>query len=348
MLARLARELPHGDGFIFEPKWDGFRCLVFRSGDDVDLRSRNHRPFSRYFPEIVDGVRSLAAEGLVLDGEIVAGLPNGLDFAALLARLHPSASRVERLRRESPVSFVAFDLIAVGAEDLRSLPFEERRSRLTGLLQSASPPILLTPATTDRDIADGWLERFQGAGIDGVVAKHRGLPYQPGKRAMVKVKHERTADCVVAGFRRLTDRPLLGSLLLGLYDDAGGHLGTELRHVGVASSFTDVDRHRLLDQVSPLTAALEGHPWEHGFGIGRSPVGRLKGAAGRWAPDMERDWIPLRPELVCEVAYDQLDDGRFRHPARFCRWRPDRDPRSCSFTQLEVSPPGLREILSLT
>ena len=341
MLGRLERELP-GDGFLFEPKWDGFRCLVFRDGAGVDLRSRHDRPLARYFPEIVVGVRALASERVVLDGELVVVNPAGFDFAALMARLHPAASRVERLRRETPAAFVAFDILALGDDDVRERPFAERRALLADVLAGASPPVHLTPVTRDREIAAGWLERFQGAGIDGVVAKHEALRYEPGVRAMVKVKQERAADCVVAGFRWLAEKPLPSSLLLGLYDEAGA-----LQHVGVASSFTERQRRLLLEELAPLVGPLEGHPWEHGFLAGGSPMGRLKGAAGRWTPDMERDWVPLAPVRVCEIGYDQLDADRFRHPARFRRWRPDREPDSCTFAQLEAAPARLGELLAL-
>ena len=322
MLGKLARELPRGD-FVYEPKWDGFRCLAFRSGADVDLRSRKDRPLARYFPEIVEGLLALGAERFVLDGELIAA-----DFPRLLARLHPAASRVERLRRESPASFVAFDLLALEDEDLRARSFAERRLGLERLVSAAAPPLVLTPATTDAGVAEAWLDRFEG-----VLAKQRQQRYEPGVRAMVKVKRERSLDCVVAGFRWLLERPLPSSLLLGLYDEYG-----QLHHVGVASSFGEAQRRLLLDELRPLVVPLEGHPWERGFLVGGSPIGRLKGAAGRWSPDeMEQDWVPIAPVLVCEVAYDQLDRDRLRHPARFRRWRPDRDPRSCTFEQLPAA-----------
>ncbi len=332
MLAKLVRELPAGEGFLYEPKWDGFRCLVFADGPDVDLRSRNGRPFSRYFPELVEELQRVAAAPFVVDGEIVVVNPDGFDFSALLMRLHPSASRVERLRREATASLVAFDLLALGDDDVRSAPFAHRRSLLQELLAGVAAPIYLTPVSDDRRVAEGWLERFDGGGVDGVVAKHRDLSYESGKRVMMKVKRERTADCVVAGFRWLLDQPVVGSLLLGMYDGTG-----KLAHVGVSSSFTDARRRELLQELLPFVAPVEGHPWEHGFQLGRSPLGRLKGAAGRWTPELERDWVPLRPELVCEVVYDRLDEGvRFRHPARFRRWRPDRDAASCTFAQFEA------------
>jgi ATP-dependent DNA ligase len=342
MLAQLARELPAG-GYLYEPKWDGFRCLAFRDGDEVDLRSRNQRPLARYFPELVEALLGLRASRFALDGEIVVVTPAGFDFAALLARLHPAASRVERLRRETPAALVAFDLLAVEDRDLREKPFSERRRLLARLLADASPPLFLTPLTDSLGVAADWLSRFQGAGIDGVIAKHRDLHYQPGARRMIKVKEERTADCVVAGFRWLVDRPLPSSLLLGLYDDDGA-----LVHVGIASSFSEAQRHELLDELRRHVVPLAGHPWAHGFLVTGSPIGRLKGAAARWSPEeMAQDWTPVAADLVCEVAFDQLDDYRLRHPARFRRWRPDRDPASCTLDQLEATPVDLRKLLPL-
>jgi ATP-dependent DNA ligase len=331
MLARLQRELPLGP-YVYEPKWDGFRCLAFRDGDDVDLRSRHGRPLARYFPEVTAALRSLDRDGFVLDGEIVLEADR-FDFAALLARLHPAASRVERLSAETPATLIAFDLLALGDADLRARPFEERRSLLENLVGEGTSALRVTQLTDDPDVAARWLERSHGSGVDGVVAKRRDAPYEAGLRAMVKVKHERTADCVVAGFRWLVDRPLPSSLLLGLYD-AGG----ELRHIGVASAFAEHQRRALLEELEPLAVMLAGHPWEHGFLVAGSPVGRLKGAAGRWTPEMEQDWVPVAPTRVCEVAYDHVDRDRFRHPARFRRWRPDRDPRSCTFEQFEILP----------
>ena len=324
MLARLARELPR-DGYLYEPKWDGFRCLAFRDGGDVDLRSRNQRPLARYFPELVAALRTLPLERFVLDGEIVVAE----GFEALLRRLHPAASRVQRLSTETPASFIAFDLLAHGADDVRARPFLERRRLLEELFAHAQQPLQLTEVTDDEQRAAGWLDARNG--IDGVVAKHRDLRYEPGVRAMVKVKRERTADCVVAGFRWLVDRPLPSSLLLGLYDDAG-----ELRHVGIASAFAAARRRSLLEEISPYVTDLEGHPWEHGFLLAGSPTGKLPGAAGRWSPEeMTQDWVPLAPELVCEVTFDRVDAYRFRHPARFRGWRPDVDAHSCALTQLE-------------
>jgi ATP-dependent DNA ligase len=341
MLARLTRELPL-DGYVYEPKWDGFRCLVFRDGGDVDLRSRNQRPLARYFPEVVEALRAVEEPRFVLDGELIVAGEEGFDFPALLARLHPAASRVDRLRRETPASLVAFDLLAVGDASLLATPFRERRERLRALLRRARPPLFLTPATDDPAQAGSWLKRFQGAGIDGVVAKRVDLLYAPGRREMLKVKHDRTADCVVAGFRWLVDRPLPSSLLLGLYGSDGA-----LVHVGIASAFAEQRRHELLERLRPLRVPLEGHPWEHGFLLGGGPTGRLRGAAGRWVPgEMAQDWTPVAPELVCEVAYDQLDDRRFRHPARFRRWRPDRDPLGCALDQLDAPAVDVGSLLS--
>jgi ATP-dependent DNA ligase len=330
MLARLSRALPTGS-WCYEPKWDGFRCLAFVRGGEVDLRSRHQRPLARYFPELIEGLRGLGHE-VALDGEIVVAGAAGLDFEALLGRLHPSASRVERLRRETPAALVAFDLLASGAEDLRARPFAERRGRLEALLAGCCQPLLLTPLTRDRSVAEQWLAARR-RGIDGVMAKDPALPYRPGRRCMVKVKREATADCVVAGFRAYAGEQTVASLLLGLWD------GGALRHVGVCSSFPERERRTMGAALGTRAVALRGHPWEHGFNIDRSPVGRLSGSAGRWDPRaMALDWTPLAPDLVAEVAYHQLDDDRFRHPARLVRWRLDRDPRSCTLDQL--APPG--------
>jgi ATP-dependent DNA ligase len=341
MLARLTREVPEGD-YFYEPKWDGFRCLAFRDGEDVDLRSRHDRPLARYFPEIVAALRSLRQTRLVLDGELILLGGAGFDFAALMSRLHPATSRVERLSRETPASFIAFDVLAVGDEDLRTTPFEERRSRLAGLLGDVGEPIFLTPTTRDRATAVAWLERFRGAGVDGVVAKAATLRYEAGKRVMVKVKHERTADCVVAGYRPFTGVRAVSSLLLGLYDPAGA-----LRHVGVVTGFPRAERVRLVAQLAPHAIPLDEHPWRDGFLIGASPLGRLLGSAARWLPGMDLDWVPLRPDLVVEVGFDQIDVDRMRHPARFRRWRPDREARSCTIDQIEVDPSQLVRVLDV-
>jgi ATP-dependent DNA ligase len=330
MLGRLVRELPRGD-FLYEPKWDGFRCLAFRDGDAVDLRSRNDRPLARYFPELAAALRELEADRLALDGEIVIETAAGFDFGALMTRLHPAATRVEMLSAATPAALVAFDLLALGDEDLRERPFEERRAALEGVVSVDGGTVRLTPATGDPAVAGGWLDRFRGGGVDGVMAKPRDLPYRSGQRAMLKVKRERRLDCVVAGFRLLEDRPLPSSLLLGLHDEVG-----TLRHIGIASSFSERLRGELLDELRPLAVPLAGHPWEHGFLVEGNPTGRLRGAAGRWSPEeMVLDWVPVAPSRVAEVSYDHLDGDRLRHPARFKRWRPDRDPRSCGFDQIE-------------
>jgi len=330
MLARLARELPEGD-WLYEPKWDGFRCLAFVERGAVDLRSRHGRPFTRYFPELAGALSPLG--DAALDGEVVVAGAGGLDFGALLQRLHPAASRVERLARETPATFVAFDLLAAAGEDLAARPLAERRRRLEALLAGARPPLLLTPATRDPATARRWLERFHGRGIDGVVAKRLDGAYEPGRRGWVKVKRERTAECVVGGFRTYAGTPLVASLLLGLYDAGGA-----LVHVGVSSSFPDRARRALYDLLAPDAVPLDRHPWAGGFNVGHSPVGRLRGSAGRWDPgEMPQDWTPLAPRRACEVGYDQVDGARFRHPARFVRWRPDRDPRSCTMDQLAAA-----------
>jgi ATP-dependent DNA ligase len=340
MLARLVRALP-SDGYTYEPKWDGFRCLAFRAGKEIDLRSRNQRPLARYFPELVEALRGVPSGDFVVDGEILATKHGAFDFAALLARLHPAATRVDKLRAETPASFVVFDVLAADGQPLLDDPFLERRARLEALLSGCPSPLYVTPITAERARAARWLEDWDGPGVDGVVAKRGDLRYAPGRRAMIKVKRERTADCVVAGFRSFAESPLLSSLLLGLYDDG------VLRHIGVASSFTARMRSELLEVVRPYVTALAGHPWEQGFLLAGGSLGRLRGAAGRWAADeMELDWTPLSPELVCEVAYDQVDVYRLRHPARFRRWRPDRDAPSCSIEQLEQPPLDLDRILS--
>jgi ATP-dependent DNA ligase len=340
MLGRRVDELPEGD-WVFEPKWDGFRCIAFRAGGEVDMRSRHDRPLSRYFPELVGGLRELGCEGFVLDGEIVVPGPSGLRFDDLLARVHPAASRVERLSRETPAVFVAFDLVARDVEDLRERPFRERRVLLEELLRQVPSAVRPTPITDDRGLAAEWLA-LEGGGIDGVMAKPGSLRYRPGARAMLKVKLERTADCVLAGYRSYVDSPLVSTLLLGLHDHAG-----VLRHIGVVQSFSRERRRELLTELAPLRVPLSGHPWEHGFLVEGGSTGRLAGAAGRWTPEaMALDWVPLAPERVCEVAYDQLDRHRLRHPARFRRWRPDRLPSSCTFDQLAPATGAAAELLA--
>jgi ATP-dependent DNA ligase len=327
MLARLARELP--PDLLYEPKWDGFRCLAFCDGAEIDLRSRNDRPLGRYFPEVVDAFARLPEPRLVLDGELVVPTAAGGDFTALLSRLHPAPSRIERLSHETPAWYLAFDVLARGDEDLRGVAFAERRAVMERLLEVAGAPLAVTPITADVHAAERWLDAARG--IDGVVAKDPTAAYRPGERALVKVKRERTADCVVAGFRLFEDRPLPSSLLLGVYDAAG-----ELRHVGIASSFAEAQRAPLLETLSPLAIPLDQHPWKQGFLLEGSPMGRMKGAAAKWTPEMGLDWIPLTPTLVCEVAYDHLDGDRFRHPARLRRFRRGRDARSCTFEQFEA------------
>jgi ATP-dependent DNA ligase len=342
MLAQLVRELPDEEGYLFEPKWDGFRCLASRAEDEIELESRHGRPLGRYFPELVAALGLVGFGPWTIDGEILLAVDGRFDFQALMGRLHPAASRVRQLAARVPATFVAFDLPAVGGESISELGFGKRRRQLEALLAGAQPPLHMTPATDDRRVAARWLEQFRGGGIDGVVAKHRDLPYKPGARAMLKVKHERTAECVVGGVRlvleagvptemvRAADPPQVASLLLGLYDQTGA-----LEHIGVASSFTNERRRALARDVSRFAVAIEGHPWKQGFLLGGGPMGRLKGAAGRWVPGMTMDWIPLRPELVAEVSYTHVDGHRLRHPARFARWRPDRDPHSCLLDQLD-------------
>ena len=341
MLAKLARELPTGDGILYEPKWDGFRCIVFRDGDEIELGSRNERPFNRYFPELAEALLENLPPRIVIDGEIVIAGEDGLDFDGLQQRIHPAESRVKKLAAETPSSFVAFDILAEGDDDLRERSLEERRARLEKALAKARPPIHITPATRDPEVARDWFHRFEGAGLDGVLAKPLDGTYRENQRTMFKVKHERTADCVVAGFRWHKDGEGIGSLLLGLYDDDGG-----LHHVGVASSFAAPLRKKLVDEVAPYREnALEGHPWREWADAVSEAGTRMPGAPSRWNAKKDHSWEPLRIELVAEVRYEHMQGDRFRHVARFVRWRPDREPRSCTYEQLEaVVPAELAEL----
>ena len=344
MLAKVSEGLPHGDGFLFEPKWDGFRAIVFRGPGDVFIQSRDLRPLDRYFPELHDALLSELPPGSVVDGEIVIMTPHGLDFDALQLRLHPAASRVAKLSRETPSSFVAFDVLAVGGRSVMAEPQARRRMRLEQLLEGAGPPVYLTPVTRDRSRAARWLEEFEGAGLDGVIAKPDAAPYQPGKRAMIKVKHIRTADCVVAGFRwHKSGGDAVGSLLLGLYDDEG-----TLQHVGVTSSFTMKMRKQLVDELAPLREhALDAHPWKAWAEAQEHAGGRMPGGYSRWNAGKDLSWEPLRVERVCEVKYDHLQGDRFRHAATFLRWRPDKRPEDCHYGQLDVTKPyQLEEVLA--
>jgi ATP-dependent DNA ligase len=334
MLAKLSDELPAGDQFIYEPKWDGFRAIVFRSSSGVYIQSRDLRPLDRYFPELHDAFMEKLPPGCVIDGEIVIATRAGLDFDALQLRLHPAASRVAKLAKETPAEFVVFDVLAVGGRDIRATPLAERRKQLERVFATTQPPIHLTPTTRDREEAVDWLARFEGAGLDGVIAKPIDGEYQPGKRAMIKVKHARTADCVVAGFRwHKTGNDTVGSLLLGLYDDKG-----RLQHVGVTSSFTMATRKQLARELAPLRKdAREDHPWRE-WAAG-SASARMPGAQSRWSAGKDLSWEPLRIERVCEVKYDHLQGDRFRHAAVFLRWRPDKPPAACRYDQLEVTTP---------
>jgi ATP-dependent DNA ligase len=325
--------LPRDDGFLFEPKWDGFRAIVFRGGDDVFIQSRDLRPLDRYFPDLHEALLAALPAGSVVDGEIVIAGPRGLDFEALQLRLHPAASRVAKLAAESPASFVAFDLLGAEGRSVMSQPQAERREALEKLLAKAKPPLYLTPATRERKVAAEWLDRFEGAGLDGVIAKLVDLPYEPGKRAMIKVKHVRTADCVVAGFRwHKAGEGIVGSLLLGLYDDRG-----VLQHVGVTSSFTMAVRRQLAGELEPLRKnAMKNHPWRDWAGAA-AEASRMPGSQSRWSAGKNLAWEPLRIERVCEVKYDHLQGDRFRHAAIFQRWRPDKPPAECTYDQLEVT-----------
>ena len=342
MLAKLSADLPTGDGWLFEPKWDGFRAIVFRDGDETYIQSRDLKPLDRYFPELPPALKANLPDRCIVDGEIVIPGPDGLAFESLLLRIHPAASRVKMLAEQTPASFVGWDLLALGDQDLRRATQAERRALIEQQLKKAQPPIHLTPATRDVELARDWFNRFEGAGLDGVVAKRLDAPYQPGKRAMLKIKHARTADCVVAGFRWHKNGPgtHVGSLLLGLYDDAGS-----LHHVGITSSFTWDKRAALVGELEPLRKdALRNHPWAEwaewaGFGNADASGTRMPGATSRWNRGKDLSWEPLRLERVAEVAYDHLQGDRFRHATTFRRWRPDKQPQDCRYDQLEETAP---------
>jgi ATP-dependent DNA ligase len=337
MLAKRVDELPPAGAWIFEPKWDGFRTLIFRDGGEILLQSRDEKPLNRYFPELLDPLLKHLPRRCVLDGEIVIANKGALDFDALQLRLHPAASRVRLLAKETPSSVVFFDLLCEGDRDLRAEPFQLRRQLLESMLSSAVPPIHLTPATRDVALAADWFRRFEGAGLDGVVAKPVAGIYEPNKRVMLKVKHERDCDCVVAGFRwhKQGEGSLIGSLLLGLYDGAGA-----LQHVGVCASFTQEKRRELVDFLTPYREdAIANHPWKLWAEAGGAGGHRIPGAQSRWSQGKDLSWEPLRPELVVEVAYEHMQGARFRHMAQFRRWRFDKPPQQCTYTQLEVVPP---------
>jgi ATP-dependent DNA ligase len=344
MLAKLTREMPSLADLSFEPKWDGFRCVVFRDGDELDLQSRNQKPLLRYFPELREPLLAQLPDQIVLDGELVIATPRGLDFDALQLRQHPAESRVKKLAVEIPASYVAFDLLALGNESLLDEPFRDRRAGLERLLGDAEPPLYVTPATTSRDQALQWFDAFEGAGFDGIVAKPFASTYQPGVRAMLKVKHERTCDCVVAGYRMHKDGNGLGSLLVGLYDDE--HV---LHHVGVVSAMAAPLRKQLLEDVQPLRKnALAAHPWREwadAMNEAAASGQRMPGGPNRWNASKDMSWEPLRIERVCEAEYEGLMNGRFRHNARFRHWRDDKDPDDCTYGQLDaVAPAELLEM----
>jgi ATP-dependent DNA ligase len=341
MLSKSLREVPRADGLRYEPKWDGFRCIVFRDGDEVHLGSRNDRPLTRYFPELVELLRDALPPRCVVDGEIVLVTGDGLDFDTLQNRLHPADSRVRKLAAETPASFVAFDLLALDDRDLTTEPFDERRRLLASILGDELARVHLTPLTDDPETAEDWFVRFEGAGFDGVMAKPGDHPYEQDKRVMWKVKHERTADCAVAGFRWHKDGKGVGSLLLGLYDDEGS-----LHHVGVASSFTAERRKELVDELAPLREhALDDHPWRRWAEAQAQADGRMPGGLSRWTGGKDLSWEPLRVELVAEVRYEHVQAGRFRHGGRLVRFREDRTPGSCTYAQLdEVAPAELKAL----
>jgi len=348
MLAKAVPELPDGDEWLYEPKWDGFRALVFRDGDEILIQSRDRKPLERYFPELVEPLLANLPRRCVVDGEIVIAHDGVLDFDQLLLRIHPAASRVALLSEQTPASYVAWDLLAIDDEVLLETPQAERRAKLEGVLSAARPPIHLTPLTRDRDTAADWFARFEGAGLDGVIAKDAASTYQPGKRRMLKIKHARTADCVVAGFRwhKNGQGSHIGSLILGLFDDTG-----VLHHVGVTSSFKWDRRAELADELAPLrTDALKDHPWREwaAWSATAAEQGQgMPGATSRWNRGKDLSWEPLRAERVVEVAYDHLQGDRFRHATTFRRWRPDKAPSECRYDQLEMTAPyELRDIFA--
>jgi ATP-dependent DNA ligase len=337
MLAKLTSGIPAGENFIFEPKWDGFRALVFRDGADVVIQSRDLKPLQRYFPELIEPLKKDLPERCVLDGEVVIAHGGALQFEALLQRIHPAASRIKMLSEQWPASYVAFDMLALGDEDLRQKPQKERRAKLEASLGKAQPPIYMTPATRDHALAEDWFNRFEGAGLDGVVAKDENLVYSPGKRTMIKIKHERTVDCAVAGFRWYKDMKgvAVGSLLLGLYDAE-----EQLQHIGVTSSFTLERRKELLKELEPLREnAVKDHPWADWAAEQRDDGDRKPGMKSRWNAKKDLSWEPLRVERVCEVSFDHMQGRRFRHTSHFKRWRPDKRPTDCTYEQLDVTPP---------
>ena len=333
MLAKRVDAIPDGDRWLFEPKWDGFRTLVFRNGDDLLLQSRDLKPMNRYFPELAAPLLAQLPERCAVDGELVIAGADGLEFETLQARIHPAASRVAMLAESTPASLVVWDLLCLDGLDLAAAPFHQRRERLERLLAAARPPLHVTPVTASRAEAEDWFRRFEGAGLDGVMAKDRNGAYQPGKRTMLKVKHRRTADCVVAGLRwhRGAPEERVGSLLLGLYDDR-----RNLHHIGVVGSFTAARRRALVEELRPYRTAAEDHPWQGWSGAGAQ---RRPGAVSRWSTGKDLSWVPLRPELVVEVSYDHMQGSRLRHTAQFVRWRTDKDPAECTYDQLDVTPP---------
>ncbi len=343
MLAKAIDGIPDRDDLIFEPKWDGFRCVVFRSGDEVILGSRNERPLTRYFPEMVEPLREALPDRCVVDGELIVATDDHLNFEALQQRIHPAESRINMLAETTPAAFVAFDLLAVDDRDLREEPFGERRRLLAEALAGCRPPVYLTPTTTDHDLAAEWFRVFEGAGLDGLIAKPTADPYVENKRTQFKVKHIRSADAVVAGFRWHKDGEGVGSLLLGLHNDKG-----ELQHVGVAASFTKKRRAELVEELKPLVEdALEAHPWRSWAEAQAHQDGRMPGAPNRWSAKKDHSWVPLRIEKVVEVKYGSTLNGRFREVTKVLRWRPDKTPQECDFEQLdEPEPVGLGRVLT--